>query len=160
MEFLPDVRGALVPPRPRTQFSFGATFNPWNRFNRNLERLRKASVLLKRHLGWMAPEIRAIGKGIKNAHDIIFKFPDFIYSDSLLRLLGRVKVDSPRGLAYLLSYLFAIRVPSETIRHIRAFADGRLTEFIQQIVQALIVDTEPKRYLRFRDKLRLPRKHP
>ena len=42
------------------------------------------------------------------------------------------------GQAYYLSYLFALRVPSETLRLTRAFADDRMAEFIPQPDKAII----------------------
>ena len=106
--------------------------------------LQKAPTLLKHPLGWLAPTIQAVGKELKNAQGISLKSPDFIESDALLRLLTWVKVDSPTGRPYSLSFSRPLCVPPETLRLIRAFADGRLAEFIPQNDKALVGAMEHK----------------
>lgn len=72
------------------------------------------------------------------AKDMRFEFHNFSRGDDLLTLLRWAKSGSPHGLAYFLSYLSLLRVPSETIRRTRAFPDGRVTEFAKQTEEALI----------------------
>ena len=75
---------------------------------------------------------------MKNAQDLSFKPPNFIESNDLLAIVEFVKLDSIAGHAYFLSYLFGLRVPSETLRLTRSYRDGRITEFAHQTDKALI----------------------
>ena len=84
---------------------WSATFDPGKPSSRYRSHLQMESTLLKHPLGWLVPTIRAIGRGRKNAQDLISNFPNFIESEALLRLLAWVKVDPPTGQAYLLSCL-------------------------------------------------------
>ena len=79
-----------------------------------------------------------MSKGLKNAQDLSFKFPNFIQTDALLTLLRYTKVDTAVGQLFYISYLFALRVPSETLRLIRAYANDPITQFIPQEEKALI----------------------
>ena len=126
------------PPTENTAQLRSATFNPGKTFNQYLAHLQKASLLLNRSLEWLTPVIRGISKGLKNAQDLSFKFPNFIESKDILTVLEFVKLDSVTGQSYYLSYLFGLRVPSETLRLTRAFRDDRITEFAPQTDKALI----------------------
>ena len=94
-----------------------------------MARLQKESILLNYPTGWLTPGITAIGKGLKNAHGLGFKFQHFIDSRTLIKLLNHVQLGSLIGQAYFLSYLFSLMVPSDTVRWGRGFSDGRITEF-------------------------------
>ena len=69
---------------------------------------------------------------------LALKPPNFTRAPDLLKILGWAKHDTPHGQAYFLSYLFALRVPSETLVLRRALPDGRITGFIPQLDKALI----------------------
>ena len=138
MRFCALLARPSFPPTPDTAQLRSATFKPGGTFSDYLAHLQKASVLMDHPLDWLTPGIRTLAKGLKKAQDLSFKFPNFIQSNDLLTLLRWVKLDSPAGQAYYLSYLFALRVPSETLRLTRAYADGRITEFIPQTDKALI----------------------
>ena len=85
----------------------------------------------------MTPTDKEMSTGLMNAQGVSFKFPNFIKSEALIDLLAFIKVDSAMGQACFLSYLFALRVPSEAMRLVRAFADGRMAEFAPQEDKAL-----------------------
>ena len=123
------------PPTEDTALLWSATFRAVKTYNQYLARLQKASTLLRYPLDWLTPSVRCVGKGLKNAQDLPFKPPNFIGPEALLRW---AKLDSATGQAYYLSFLFSLRVPSETLRLQRAFADDRLAEFIPQDDKALI----------------------
>ena len=126
------------PPTEDTVQLWSATFRTGKTYNQYLAHLQKACLLLHSPLGWLTPLIRNLAKGLKNAQDLSFKFPNFIESAALITLIRFVKLDSKNGQLYYLAYLFALRVPSEALRLVRAFKDDRITEFIPQTDKALI----------------------
>lgn len=79
-----------------------------------------------------------MAKGMKNAQDLRFAFPNFIESDGLIRILKYTKLDSDMGKAVFLSYQFSLRAPSETFRLTRTYKDDRAGEFAHQEDMALI----------------------
>ena len=129
------------PDSPTTQEAverWGATFNPGKTFNQYMAHLQKASILLNQPLTWLTPNVRDMGKGMGNAQDMSFKFQSFVRSMELFILLGRTEIETEIGHAFFLSYLFALRVPSETLALMRAFRDDPITEFTPQKDKALI----------------------
>ena len=62
----------------------GPSFNPDKTFGQYLAHLQKATLLLGHPMDWLAPKSRGwISKGVKNAQDLAFKFPNFIRSNDL-----------------------------------------------------------------------------
>ena len=128
-------------PFPPTEDSvqlWSATFRPGPTFGNYLTHLKKAATLMNISTDWCTPAVTAMAKGLEKVMGRSFIFPNFIESADLLRVLRFVKVDTDLGQAFFLSYLFSLRVPSETLRLSRAFRDDRLTEFVPQEDKALI----------------------
>lgn len=74
-----------------------------------------------------------------NAQGLISKFQNFTRSADLLTILEWEELDTPQGQPYFLSYLFALRVPSDPLcSEGHAFEDDRITEFIPQTDKAII----------------------
>ena len=126
------------PPTADTVQLWSATFRPGKTFQNYLAHLKKACALMNHPTDWLTQTVREVSNGLINAQDLSFKFPNFIKSGLLIDLLTYLKMDSVMGQACFLSYLFALRTPSETLRLVRAFADDRLTEFVPQEDKALI----------------------
>ena len=126
------------PPTAETVQLWGSTFNPGRAFSQYLAHRSKASILMNMDTDWLTPTMRRVARGLKNAQDLSFKFPNFTHSTELMDRLKFVKLASDTGNAYFLSYLFSLRVPSETLRLIRAFRNKRLAEFSPQTDKALI----------------------
>ena len=126
------------PPTEDSAQLWSATFRPGKTFQNYLSHLKKACALMNHHVDWLTPTVKEMSGRLINAQDLSFKFPNFTQSKTLIELLTFLKVDSVMGQACFLSYLFALRVPSETLRLTRAFSDDRLTEFAPQEDKALI----------------------
>ena len=126
------------PPTEDTVKLRSTTFNPGKTFCQYLAHLQKASALLDHTTEWLTPTVRQLEKGRKNAQDLSSKFANFIKSTDLISLLTFLKLDSEMGHACFISFLYALRAPSETLRLVRALADDRLAEFIPQEEKALI----------------------
>ena len=87
---------------------------------------------------WDTPAVRTIAAGLENAQDRSFAFPNFLFSKDILVIADHEGLDSPFFQLAFLSYLFSLRVPSETLVIRRAYADDPLTEFIPQPDKALM----------------------
>ena len=125
------------PPTEDSVQLWPTTFRPGKTFRNYSVRLKNARVLLNHPADWLTTTVREMSTGLTTAQDLSFKSPNFIKSEALIELLTFLKVGSVMGQACFLSYLFALRAPSETLRLVRAFADGRLAEFGPQEYKAL-----------------------
>ena len=100
--------------------------------------LQKVCFSLGLSSAWLTPAVRHIAKGLKKCQDKSFKFPNFIRSRLLIRLIKSESIEAEFAQACLLSFLFSFRVPSETLELRRAFRNDRLTEFSPQKKKALM----------------------
>ena len=86
----------------------------------------------------MAPAVRHIAKGLKKCHDVSFKLPNFNHSRLLLRIIRLETVQIEFDQACWMSFLFAFRVPSETLRMQMAFRNDDISAFSPQKEKVLI----------------------
>ena len=57
-----------------------------------------------------------IAKGLRNAQDKSFAFPNFVMTSDVMRIILDQGRRSTVGMIACLSYLFPLRVPSETLQ--------------------------------------------
>ena len=126
------------PPSEDTIRVWSCIFKPGRTYQNYLPHVKKACFLLDLNTSWDTPAARAIARGLENSQDRSFAFPNFIFSADLLAIFKHEGPLSPFFQAASLSYLFSLRVPSETLELRRAFADDPLTEFAHQTDKALI----------------------
>ena len=91
--------------------------------------LTKATILLKHPNDWMCPDIKAVVRGLANARDPPFKSANLLFAYDLLRLLRATRLTSEFGCAACFSFLFVLRVPSETILSRKASPGDPITDF-------------------------------
>ena len=103
---------------------------------------------------WRNDEVKTIALGLRNAEDKSFAFPNYIMSEWLLLIIqleGRFAI--MEMVAYL-SYLFSLRVPSETLLLQKADPSDQLTTFSPQPPKAIIgvgtVNQTPVLIIKFR----------
>ena len=87
---------------------------------------------------WYTPDAKYVAKGTKKRQDLSFRFPNYVRSRLLIRLVRAESAQSEFPHACLLSFLFRFMVPSETLQLRRSHRDDRPTEFPPQIKKALI----------------------
>ena len=104
-------------------------FRPWVTFGIYLSHLMKASILLRQPTDWLTAEVRSVSSGLRNAHVVSFRFPNFMFPPDLLRLVRTVKLSSDFGQSAFLSFLLLLRVPSETLQLRKADNSDLITEF-------------------------------
>ena len=82
-------------------------------------------------------QIRTISKGLINAQGKSFSFANFAHPDDLFRIMEHGNNSALARVAYI-SYLFSLRVPSETLQLIRAPSTAPLLKCIPQEPKVLI----------------------
>ena len=117
---------------------WSSTFKPGKTFANYTNHLKKADLLLGNEPKWCNLEIRTIAKGLINAQDRSFAFPNYIQSVDLFQIISHEVTHSPLARIAYLSYLFSLRVPSETLRLVRAPPGTPLLRFLPQTEKALI----------------------
>ena len=65
---------------------------------------------------WLTPEVRLVARGLRNSQDRSIAFPNFIITSDVMRIILDQGWQSNMGMIAYLSYLFSLRVPSETLQ--------------------------------------------
>ena len=131
----------LIPAFPVTPASarrWSAVFHPGKTYAQYVSHLRKACILLQHPTSWFTEEIKTISKGLRNAQDKTFVFPNFLGAADVLRIIRYEGQLAPMAVVAYLSYLFSLRVPSETLRLEKASTQDQLLSFEPQGPKALI----------------------
>ena len=126
------------PVTPCSARRWGAVFHPGKTFAQYSAHLRKSCILLRFPNDWFNEEIKTISRGLRNAQDRSFVFPNFLMSSDLLRITKYEWRFAPMAILAYLSYLFSLRVPSETLRLEKAARHDKLLTFEPQQEKALI----------------------
>ena len=92
-----------------------ALFRPGRTFAQYIAHVMKAAILIRRPTDWLAPSVRSVPRGLRNAQNLSFKFQNYLMADDLLRLLHVSNLSTEFGQAAFFSFLFLLRVPSETL---------------------------------------------
>ena len=86
----------------------------------------------------LTPKVRHVANGLKKSQNRSFRFSNFARSPLLTQLIRRESVQSEFAHASFFSFLFAIRVPSESLHLRRANRGDQLIAFSPQPEKALI----------------------
>ena len=92
----------------------------------------KAAIFPRQPTDWLTPDVRSAARGLRNAQNLSFEFQNYLMADDLMRLLQVSDLSTEFGQAAFYSFLFLIRVPSETLSMRKADLSDRLTEFPHQ----------------------------
>ena len=113
-------------------------FNDTATFGNYISLLEEACSFLRFPTAWLTPVVRHGARGLKKCQDRSFRFPNFIRSQLIAEIIARETPASEFAQACFFSFLFSIRVLSETLHLRRAYSADRLTEFTPQVEKALI----------------------
>ena len=113
-------------------FSCGATFSNYVGY------VRKACHFLQHPLTWDTAALANIIAALKLQDRGKYVFPNFIRSDLVHRIISHDSRDSPFAQLAYLSFLYALRVPSEAINLMRACKHDDLTGHSPMKERALI----------------------
>ena len=130
-----------VGPFPITErrvLNWSSVFNDAPTFQNYTIHLQKVCFFLGCSTAWYTPAVKHVAKGLIKCQGKSFKFPNFIRSRLLIRMLRSQGLESESAQACLFSFLFSFRVPSETLMIRRSFNNDRLLEFSHQVEKALV----------------------
>ena len=108
--------------------AWGSIFKSGRTYKNYMAHLKKACFLLEVGILWDTPAARTIANGLGNAQGRSFAFPNFLSPKDILEIRDREGMPPPFFHLSFLSYLFFIRVPSDTLMIRRAYAGDPLTE--------------------------------
>ena len=114
---------------------------PGRTYKNYLSIRKKECFLLEMDTKRDTPAIRTISQGLGNSQGRSFafpNFPNFIYPNDILNIGGQEGGNPPFSQLAFISYLFSLRLPSETLEIRRAYADGPMAEFLPQAGKALM----------------------
>ena len=126
------VRRPPFPTQADTIAKWSGLFRHGRTFTQYLAHVAKSCILLHHPTDWMSPAIKSVARGLEAAHDLSFKFQNYIFTDVLLKLIKSAKLDNDFGLSCFFSFLLPLRVPSEALLMRRADDSDRITEFTHQ----------------------------
>ena len=128
----------FFPPSERNVILWGSTFKAGATFRNYLGHLKKACFLTGSPVDWYTPAVRDISKGLRLAKKCSFKFPNFLYTQDLFKIINGLGWEDTFSLLAFTSYLFSLRIPSEALCLRRARDSERLADFVPQADKALI----------------------
>ena len=126
------------PPSEGIVLQWSSIFGSTATFGLYVQHLLKACQLVGATTEWLSASIRSIARGLKRNRDISFRFHNFADFAMLLELLALEGWRSPFVRAAMLSFLFSLRVPSETLLLRRAYGNEPLLSFCRQETKARI----------------------
>ena len=135
-------------------------FRPSPTFPNYVGYLEKACLFLGQSVAWDTPAVRNVAMALKLSGKSNIRFPNFLQSAIVIGILRHEGPDGEFGLLAYLSYLCALRVPSEALPLRRAYANDALGVFSPQEEKALIglrgEGDDRKLVLRFSSRKNLP----
>ena len=126
------------PPSSGTTLRWITTFNPGKTYGLAINRALKAAILLGHDDARLAPEIRLIAKGLRNAQGESFDFPNFIMTSDVVRIILDMGWTSNMGVIAYLPSLFSLRAPYDTLQLTIANPNEKLLKFSPQGPKAAI----------------------
>ena len=136
--FCSQVCKPSLPATEENVIIWGSTFRPGGNFRNYLCRLKKACFLTGSPVGWYSAAVRDVSNGLRYAKKSSFKFPNFIYTLDLFRIINGLGWEDSFSLLDFASSLFSLSGPSEAIGLRRVRDSERLADFAPQSDKALI----------------------
>ena len=133
---LRDVRP--FPTVEQTIIEWSSVFSDTATYANYISHLQKVWFFVGSPVTWLSPAVRRVAKGLEKCQDHSFKFPNRVQSRLLLRIIRHETVLIEFAQACCLSFLFAFRAPSGTLRLQRAFRNDGILAFTPQAEKALI----------------------
>ena len=148
------------PARVAIVVEWSSLFNPGGPFRNYVNYLKKACFFLDQPVRWITPAVTNLVKGLKLAGKAKLRFPNFIDSSLTVKIINRESRKSEFAQLAYVSFLFALRVPSEALTLVRSYKSDDITQFLPQAERALIglkgLPGEEKLVLRFNRRKNLP----
>ena len=120
------------PPTEDKAVQRSCVFNNTATFGNYIPYMQKCCFFLNMSTDWFTPKVRHVAMGLKKSQNRSFRFSNFIRRSLLIQLLRRATVQSEFAKASFLSFLFALRVPSENLQLRMAYRGDQLLAFSPQ----------------------------
>ena len=115
--------------------------------------LRCACFFYRLDIDWLSPAVRHIAKGLAKCQNKSFRLPNFIRIPLVARIIGFEGFSADFAQVAYLSFLFSLRVPSETLALRRASPKDPIVDHTPQPTKALIklstIDGKPFLVMKF-----------
>ena len=95
-------------------------------------RLQKARFMLGLPINWRTQAVKNLPDGRKNAENRTWKFPNFIQTEDIVRIIAAETVAAQFAQIAFLSHLCTLRAHSKTLRLLRAYSNYRLADPVPQ----------------------------
>ena len=128
----------FLPPTEENVILWGSTFKVGKTFRNYLGHLKKACFLHGSPVDWYSPAVKDVAKGLRLAQKQPFKFPNFIYTQDLFRIINGLGWEDRFAQIAFICYLFSLMVPSEALCMRQAPEGERLADFVPQKDKVLI----------------------
>ena len=129
---------ALYPPNCGYGDVTGSTFKTGRTVRNYLPHLRKAFLLLAHSIYCPARASAEIAKGLRFSQRVPIKLPNFLFTHDIRSIINSLGRRSEFDQICFISYLFPLRVPSESLLMRRAFSDDRVGDCAPQVDKVLI----------------------
>lgn len=127
-------------PNGNTALKWGSICAPGETFRGYISHLRKACALARQPIYWDTLAVRSAADGLIRARKGPPKFPNYISPSDIFRVIefsGRWRIQSPQLTSH--SYLFCLRIPSESLSSWGHFGETRKPTPFARISRALSV---------------------
>ena len=134
-----ELKGAKpFPIKEAHALEWGSIFNEGQTYQSYLNCLRKACFVLRYPIDWYSPAVVYAARCLRAAGKRKIRFPNFIRSELVLRIIKHEGDDSEFARLAYLAFLFAFRVPSEALILQRASKNDEIELFTPQREKGLI----------------------
>ena len=117
------------PVRERVIVQWSSIFKAGPTFSNYVGYVRKACHYLEHPLSWDTPAVRNIVAALKLLGSGKFRFPNFIRSELVAQVIKKESRDAPFAQLSYISFLYALRLPSEALTLRRSFVNDDLTGY-------------------------------
>ena len=128
----------FLPPTEANVLHWSSIFRPGATYRNYLGHLKKACFLAGSPVDWYTSAVRDVSKGLRLAKKGSFKFPNFIYTQDLFRIINGLGWEDCFSKLAFVSFLFSLRIPSEALCMRQAHDSERLADFVPQGDKVLI----------------------
>ena len=117
---------------------WGAAFPDTVPFANYISHMQNVCCFIGSPVTWLTPAVRDVARGLKKCQDDSFRFPNFIRSSLLLRIIQQETAAIEFPQSCWMSFLLALRTPSENLKLTRPYRGDEISAFSPQREKSLI----------------------
>ena len=128
------------PPRASTLVNWSTLFTAGRTFQAYLSHVKTACLVAGYDTSCFTPEVLAAARGLKNSLHRGSQSINYIWKESLLKIIAREDLSHEFSRLCFISYVFLLRVPSEALPLVRAFPDEDVTAKSRPLDSPALID--------------------